>query len=134
MYKDADWEGFHVPQIIVPTVQLTWDKLIYKKNNYTTQKFKNEVMAEFADEGNRPVTRQDLIDCCDSEISLEGGLEGKAQQYYRNASANNPVFMGLDWGSGDNAYTLLTLGGYLSSSQFKICSGVNRRPFYPLFR
>lgn len=115
MYKDQDWESFRVPQIMVPSVE--WSEILHKQRNYSTQKFKNEVMADFADEGSRPVTRRDLMDCC-----LDG-VEMSSEEYLaycQSLSSSHPVFMGMDWGSGDRSYTVMSLGSYLGTDTFTI--------------
>jgi hypothetical protein len=102
------YEGFRVPQIMVPWV--SWDEIIQKQTTYSRPKFYNEVLGLSYDSGTRPLTRQDLIDNCDPGIHLNPDFLRKMR---RIIGGSVPVFAGLDWGTGENTYTVLVLGAYL---------------------
>jgi len=102
------YEGFRIPQIMVPWVG--WDEILQKQTTYSRPKFHNEVLGLSYDSGTRPLTRQDLIDNCDSGIHLAPAFLRKMRSHI---GGHAPVFAGLDWGTGENTYTVLSLGAYL---------------------
>jgi hypothetical protein len=114
MNKGSDFEGFRVPQIMVPSVD--WQEIIFQMENYPTHKFKNEVMAEFSDAGTRPITKRELMRCCTPTIKMDDDYLATIEQI----SAGFPCYAGCDWGSGDPSYTVLSLGSYFGSEKFKI--------------
>ena len=73
------------------------------------QKFYNEVLGISVDSGTRPYS-QDVMDNCDSSISMRRGGTPKVQQRFLGGSE---IFAGIDWGTGENTYTVLSLGTYI---------------------
>ncbi len=128
MHKDAQWasmvsydprrtpfESYRIPQLMVPWK--SWDEILLDYQRYPRDKFYNEVLGISFDSGMRPLTQQQIRDCCrdDIHMSLEQLEELKelSQQY--------DVFAGIDWGTGEHAYTVLSLGMYLpATTKFRI--------------
>ena len=102
------YEGFRIPQIMVPWV--TWDDIRQKQKTYSRPKFHNEVLGLSYDSGTRPLTRKNMIDVCDPSIQLTADFQ---QRIHTHLGHSIPVYGGIDWGTGENTYTVLTLGAYL---------------------
>jgi hypothetical protein len=105
------FEGYRITQLMVPWIvknEDTWkDSILFDYNRYDRPKFYNEVLGLSYDSGTRPLTRAQIMACCDDTIDMS--------EYETNASKCDGVYVGLDWGTGEgSSYTLLTLGGYLS--------------------
>lgn len=102
---EKPFEGFRIPQLMVPWIE--WADIRNKQRVYSRAKFYNEVLGRSYDSGTRPLTRRDVQRNCWNELSM---------QYYRQViqySRQYPIFMGIDWGTGEGTYTVVTLGGYL---------------------
>lgn len=128
--KDAQWvslnpniikqvpkpyEGYRIPQLMVPWIK--HDDLIQKQKTYSRPKFFNEVLGLSYDSGTRPLTRQDVMDNCHSDIQLTTAYQDKVKTIVGHTF---PVFAGIDWGTGENTYTVMTLGTYLNDGKFTI--------------
>jgi hypothetical protein len=103
---DVPWESYRIPQLMVPW--LNWKKdILYNYENYSREKFYNEVLGISYDSGLRPLTTQQLKDVCNPDVTMmELG-------WYKEQSHAQPIYAGLDWGTGEHSYTLLTLGTYV---------------------
>ena len=125
MAKDAKWvamqpktesnqervtfEGFRVPQLMVPWVinnEKAWnDNVLFALNRYDRAAFYNEVLGLSYDSGVRPLTRAQIMACCQDELDMSAVIENASR-------CRGGVYAGIDWGIGENnSYTLLTLGG-----------------------
>jgi hypothetical protein len=98
--------GFRIPQLMVPWVR--WPDILNKQKLYSRAKFYNEVLGRSYDSGTRPLTRQDMIDNCWDELSMSHAVD-IAKKY----AGQTPMFMGIDWGSGEQSYSVVSLGAYL---------------------
>jgi hypothetical protein len=109
------YEGYRIPQLMVPWIN--HEELLQKQKTYSRAKFYNEVLGLSYDSGTRPLTQQDVIDNCNSHIQLTDNY----QLNIRSSIAESiPVYGGIDWGTGENTYTLLSLGAYLNDGMFNI--------------
>ncbi len=130
MHPDAQWaalnpdivkqipkpyEGFRIPQLMVPWIP--YEELLQKQHTYSRVKFFNEVLGLSFDSGTRPLTRQDVMDNCDPVLLLTPAYQRKIHKFLGGAY---PVFAGIDWGTGENTYTVLTLGAYMGDDKFTI--------------
>ena len=122
MHVDAQWatmqeggifESYRIPQLMVPWRE--WSEIFLDYGRYDRAKFYNEVLGVSYDSGLRPLTRHQVRDCCNSEITMHP----QALENYRNVGAGQPIFAGIDWGTGENAYTVMCLGTYVGS-RFRI--------------
>jgi hypothetical protein len=125
MHEDAQWammnsevlssatikepfEGYRIPQLMDPWI--AWDSIIHKYHTLSRAVFFNEVLGLSFDSGTRPLTPQDVIDNCDNNVLM---TQEALSNFRAKLGGSNPVFAGIDWGSGEGSYTLLTLGTYV---------------------
>ena len=107
------YEGYRIPQLMVPWI--SHEDIKQKQLTYSRPKFYNEVLGLSYDSGTRPLTRQDVIDNCDSNIRLDPEFQNRIKGFVGDAY---PVYAGIDWGTGENTYTILTLGTYMKDGKF----------------
>jgi len=105
------FEGYRIPQLMVPW--LDWPDLLDKRTKQSQTVFHNEVLGLSYDSGTRPLTRQDVIDNCEPGLLMAESSLTKIKQYLGTAS---PIFAGIDWGTGENTYTVLSLGAYINEA------------------
>lgn len=112
---DAVFEGYRIPQIVVPWVSHA--EILQKQHDYPRAQFKNEVLAEPSDEGTKPLTEDELRNCCNPNMIMTREYEEKL---FQRVSGNFPVYAGIDWrgGSKANSYTVMTLGSYFDKDTF----------------
>ena len=111
--QDAAFESFRIPQLMVPWKK--WDEILLDYGRYPRNQFYNEVLGLSYDSGMRPLSMGQVLACCRDDITMH---PEELKKYFRNAT-NNPIFAGLDWGTGENSYTVLVLGTYVNS-RFRI--------------
>lgn len=109
------FEGFRIPQLMVPWI--SHNDILQKQATYSRVKFYNEVLGLSYDSGTRPLTRQDVIDNCDPRLRLDPEYQANLVKFL---GAAFPVYAGVDWGTGENTYTVLALGAYMGDSRFTI--------------
>lgn len=121
MHEDAQWahmvkyrpevgmfEGYRIPQLMVPWKP--WDELLYQYENYPRAQFFNEVLGLSFDSGLRPLNLSQVREHCLEDVSMSP----EAMAFYKSISFGQPVFMGVDWGSAENTYTVITLATYIN--------------------
>lgn len=121
---DREWNGFRLPQPIVPYAyrhdhehfERHWRNLLQKQNRYPRQRFLNEVMAESYDSGTKPVTLEDVRKCCVGTAWVE------PSDVVRNVQARRK-WAGVDWGTGDGSYTVLSIWCYDAQGRFSLMYG-----------
>lgn len=113
MVEDAVFEGYRIPQLMVPW--RSWDEILLDYGRYERPKFYNEVLGLSSDSGMRPLTMQNIKDCCNPKVSMHP----KHLEMYQARSVSEEVFAGIDWGTGENTYTVLSLGMYFDG-KFRI--------------
>lgn len=119
MHKDAQWswqvaydpektpyESYRIPQLMVPWVDWQNDILL-NYTRYPRDKFYNEVLGISFDSGMRPLTRAQVRACCRDDIHMND------IEKYRALSYGQPVYAGIDWGTGEHSYTVITLATYV---------------------
>ncbi len=124
--------GYRIPQLIVSWIH--WQDIISKYETYSRVKFYNEVLGRSFDSGTRPLTQQDVLDNCSEELSMFAYADVKKKY------AAHPVFMGIDWGTGEkNSFTVILLGGYFPWAPHKFsifyakqCKGKEAEPDHQL--
>lgn len=109
------FEGFRIPQLMVPWIEHS--NIIQKQATYSRATFYNEVLGLSYDAGTRPLTQQDVIDNCDPRFLLTPEYQNYLHQYLGSAL---PVYAGIDWGTGENTYTVIALGSYMGDGKFTI--------------
>jgi len=104
----AEFEGFRICRLQVPWFFKNpekWKEILAAYARYPTAQFMNEVMAISYDAGTKPITRAELIRACDPNYLND---EARAEVISRS----HRTFFGIDWGTGEKAYTVLTVGAY----------------------
>lgn len=116
--RQVDWhpqhspfEGFRIPQLMVPW--LDWDELLYNYEHYPRNKFYNEVLGVSFDTGLRPLTSAQIRANCNENVYMVDSHK------YQRLAFGQDVFAGLDWGTGEHSYTVLSLGTYIGT-KFRI--------------
>lgn len=111
--KDGIFESYRIPQLMVPW--RSWDEIMLDYGRYDRQRFYNEVLGISYDSGLRPLTRAQVRAC--SNVDVHMSIEELAK--YKAIGAGSPVFCGIDWGTGENTYTVISFGTYVNS-KFRI--------------
>jgi len=122
MHADAQWasmnprprvpnpmDGYRVPQLMVPWI--SWSDILNKQLTYSRARFNNEVLGLSYDSGTRPITQQDVIDNCTWRFGLTDADQRAARSAVHGSGAR--VFMGVDWGTGEQTHTVAVIGAYL---------------------
>lgn len=120
--KDAEWEGFRVPQPIVihafahkPEVfERKWADLLNKLKRYGRAKFQNEVMARSFDSGTKPVTFDEVRRCALPDRKFE------SRDDVRREMKATRTYAGVDWGTGTSSYTVISIWYYDSNGRFAL--------------
>lgn len=114
--------GFRINQLMVPWIinnEEKWKDLLFKiENEYSKKEVNNEILGLPYSAVDQPITRDDLKKCVDDFPMVEN----PGRKY-----TTNPVFAGIDIGSGDagelgddaKSYTCLTFLYRMPSSQWK---------------
>jgi hypothetical protein len=118
--KKAPWEGFRLPQPVVlyayqhrPMMfARMWEALLEKQNRYSRPKFANEVMARSFDAGTKPVTFEEVRRCCVSDYRIVHEPDTKIK--------SSRCWAGIDWGTGDASFTVLSIWSYDPQGRFKM--------------
>jgi len=126
MNPGARVEGFRICRPMVPwyfkpdfndaNPYKAWDLLLHVMENYPTAQFMNEVLALSYDSGLKPLTRGEVARACD-----ETDTYLMDEDHVAKLRESHELFAGIDWGTGENAYTVMTVGGYTrGDSSFQI--------------
>ncbi len=103
------WESYRIPQLMVPWKIQSWNEVLYDYEHHPRSRFYNECLGISFESGLRPITSAQIRDVCvDKSVYSMSKLEE-----IRPLSLAQPFFAGIDWGTGDNAYTVLTLATYV---------------------
>jgi Phage terminase large subunit (GpA) len=107
--KLKDWyEGYRIPQLMVPW--LNWGEIYDKYIKYPRSQFYNEVLGMSYDSGTRPLTRQDVMDNCNPAMAMD---EHSLVALKGALGVTSPVYAGIDWGTGEGSYSVMSLGAYM---------------------
>lgn len=105
-------ETYRISQLIVKPIMdhpVKWDELITKLRTYPNAQFRNEVLGLSADCGTQPITREQLVACCQTNRRNE------------LPDRTNPrlpqLVMGVDWAvnggaNAGNSLTAVVIGGW----------------------
>ena len=108
MNPGADWEGFRICRLMVPWFTKNpekWAEILSAYELYPRAQFFNEVLALSYDSGTKPITRSEVIRACDNDYHNTEEQAAKIAQTY-------PTYAGIDWGTGENTYTVLSVVSY----------------------
>lgn len=100
-------QGFRISQLMVPWI--TASEIWSKQEEYSQAKFYNEVLGRSYEDADKPFTALLL-----NQISANNfSLYTRAEKEFANA----PTFMGIDWGKGEKAYTVVSIFGWNAREQ-----------------
>lgn len=102
---DAQFHGYRISQLMVPWI--AWKDIMSRLQRYSIDKFYNEVLGLSYDSGSRPLSRNDIIKNCHAEIKGDYNSAIAFQRKFRV-----PLYMGIDWGTGNESFTVVTVLGY----------------------
>jgi hypothetical protein len=109
MNPGAEFEGFRICRLMVPWYLKDpnrWREILQTYERYPTAQFMNEVMALSYDSGTKPLSHAEVRRVCDDAYDMDEDSVAKLAQTYR-------LYGGIDWGTGENAYTVMFVGGYV---------------------
>jgi len=126
-------QGYRISQIMVPWIsglKEQWLKLLWKRDNYPFGQFANECLGLSYDSASKPITRDELIECC-GDYSL-WNPSGITPEIVQQAHRGPILTAGVDWGEGNDgsergpsgkvrtaSYTVLTIGTYINQKVWK---------------
>lgn len=113
MVQDGIFESYRIPQLMVPW--RSWDEILLDYGRYPRDKFYNEVLGISYDSGMRPLTLGQVKECCNPNVTMHPDVVEKTRKKLMGQS----VFAGVDWGTGENSYTVASLGAYVDG-KFRI--------------
>ena len=96
------FEGYRIPQLIASWTD--WNDILDKKTRYSRQQFYNEVLGLGYDSGDRPLTKGAVRACCETGLSMYPPV---------SRLPGNDYFLGVDWGTAENSFTVMALGHYV---------------------
>jgi len=105
------WESYRIPQLMVPWKIKNWYEVLYDYEHHSRSRFYNECLGISFESGLRPLTSSQIRECC---VTPDKYSMAKFEEY-RPRSLAQPFFAGVDWGTGDNAYTILTIATYIDT-------------------
>lgn len=114
MNPGAEIEGFRICRLMVPWFAKStdkWAEILHAMERYPRPQFFNEVLALSYDSGSKPLTRAEIIACCDDRWA------GDDEEQVAELGRRYPLYAGIDWSGGGNtetsAYTVMFVGGYV---------------------
>jgi hypothetical protein len=118
MNPGATVEGYRICRLMVPWYfkpdfedqdpYKAWNSILHAMETYPTAQFMNEVMALSYDSGLKPLSRAEVARACDETDTYMMDEEQVAA-----LATSHQLYGGIDWGTGENAYTVLVVGGYV---------------------
>ena len=108
---EASLKGFRITQMMVPDIDpaSVYDKI----QNYPKQRLYNEVLGRSYEQADKPFSEMLLNEITDDEKAPLQRIVGIKTEF-----ANQPVFMGIDWGEGEKhgqqgtGYTVIFISSY----------------------
>jgi hypothetical protein len=108
-----DFAGFRMPYIILHKSYIRWKELFFKIRNSDTGTLMNEVFGESYDNGQKPLSRDQLIASC--------SLDRPMWNMMPTSISGVELYAGIDWGGGNTGFTILTIGYFDTiANKFKI--------------
>jgi hypothetical protein len=108
MNPGAEFEGFRICRLMVPWFfkdQDKWKTVLQSYERYPRAQFFNEILALSYDSGTKPISRLDLIRACDNRYN-------NTEEQAAEIAKNYPTWIGIDWGTGENTYTVMSVVSY----------------------
>ena len=91
------------------------DSIVWMYENYPSNQFRNEVLALPGGDADRPITEEELINCCDPELKMCTSIADKPYLARMN------LFGGADWATdaeSRKSYNVHVVGGFLPNEDF----------------
>jgi hypothetical protein len=130
--KNRPTQGYRIPQLMVPWIcglYDQWVKLLWKRDQYPFGQFANEVLGLSYDSASKPISRDEIVECCKSYSLWNpadlGSCVGEARKLILTA--------GVDWGEGNDgsersptgklrtaSYSILTIGAYMNQKTWRL--------------
>lgn len=104
---DTPWESYRINQLMVPWK--AWSDIWYEYVNNPREKFFNEALGLSYDSGLRPMTLAQVRSACNPKVSMSD----KHLDKWCGLGYSQPIFMGIDYGTGEHSYTVITIGTYV---------------------
>lgn len=118
MNPGAEIEGLRICRLMVPWFWKNpekWREILHVMERYPRPQFMNEVMAMSYDSGLKPLTRLEVMRCCDKRWS------GDDEDQVAELGRRYQLYAGIDWSGGGNsetsAYTVMFIGGYVRGDE-----------------
>jgi len=102
--------GYRISQMMVPWI--TPQDLWYKYGSYSIGKFNNECLGRSFESADKPFTPMILNAISSNEEQLYARRENKF--------ANRLTFMGVDWGTGERSFTVVTIFSINPEGKFQM--------------
>ena len=134
--KQSDFYGYRINQLMVPWIVKkesdAWKTLIMQMETYPESQFQNEVLGLAFDNASKPITRAQLMQCCDpNHHFIKDPFKLTAEDI--EVVNNSALIGGIDWGEGQDgsdkglkgkfktaSYTVFTVGAYSAYDKFKV--------------
>lgn len=99
MQKGKTLHGFRISQLMVPWIQAPdiWEKY----TTYSPDKFHNEVLGRSYENASKPFTSLALSRISRNDLAMYDRVDGEF--------SNRPIFMGVDWGTGEKSFTVVEI-------------------------
>lgn len=103
-------KGFRISQLMVPWIQA--DDIWSKYTTYAPDKFYNEVLGRSYENAEKPFNSLVLASISNNTLKMYPRAEREF--------ANTKNFMGVDWGTGEKSYTIVSIYSYNSAGKFQL--------------
>lgn len=109
---NARWgDGFWINHLMVPW--LNFDEIVLRQATYSAPRFKNECLGLPTALGDHIITREEMEACC-TPRPMAANLSEVTQEGRRSLVA------GVDWGGGQSAATVVTIGYIRADKKFVV--------------
>lgn len=110
MNRGGRFPGYRISQLMVPWTDPRdiWNKY----QDYSRAKFYNEVLGRSYENADKPFDPNTLAMMLQNNFKIIEAATG----YW----ANKDVFLGVDWGTGERSFTVITIGGFNAQGAFQI--------------
>lgn len=99
LMKEKRLKGFRISQLMVPWI--TPEDIWSKYTEYGMDKFYNEVLGRSYENASKPFTATMLAKISSNDFRFFNRADGEF--------SNTPIFMGIDWGTGEKSYTVVSI-------------------------
>lgn len=102
-------KGYRISQLMVPWITAAdiWDKY----TSYSPDRFHNEVLGRSYENASKPFNPLTLAQISNNDLAFYP----RAEREFANAK----IFMGVDWGTGEKSYTVVSIGAFNREGKFQ---------------